>query len=109
MAQYLSAAIDRMKFMNVLQQSYTIDKMGFLSDRRSVFPSGGGIKKSGQGLPNSGKGLRNGPKRRRRPVIKEIMVSYDEDEEKAIAKKETETDVDIDPTVLQGETASAFT
>ena len=36
------------------------------------------------------------------------MESY-EDEEKAIAhKKETKIDVDIDPTVLQGETASAF-
>ena len=45
MAQYLSAAIDRMKFMIAQQQSYTIDKTGILSDRRSVFPSGGGLEK----------------------------------------------------------------
>ena len=77
MTQYLSAAIDRMKCMQALQQSYTIDKTGFLSDRRSVFPSGGGLQKSRQGLPNSGQGLRNGPKRWRRPVIKEVMESYD--------------------------------
>ena len=108
MSDYLNAAFDRIKFMNALQQSYTIDKTGFLSDKRSIFPTGGGLQKSGQGLPNSGKGLRHGPKRRRRPVIKEVMESYDA-EEKAITKKEIKTDdVDIDPTVLQGETASAF-
>ena len=83
MADYLSAAFDRIKFMNALQQSYTIDKTEFLSDRRSVFPSGGGLQKSGQGLPNSGKGLKNGSKRRRRLVIKEVMESYNA-EEKAI-------------------------
>ena len=59
MSDYLSAAFDRMKFMNALQQSYTIDKTGFLSDRRSVFPSGGGLQKSEQGLQKSGQGLRN--------------------------------------------------